>query len=343
MNRIEQDYKGTKVRLVQTVKSVDWLINNTHVEVFDPLSFQGYQRQIDSKHLEKLVTYLKNNTLLPTAIICATDLVYEENQKLRIVDGQHRVEAFREISKRDPERYAQLKMMELPVTILEMADPTIEIDTFITINKTSKKVDTSLAFVLKNKINAEYASKDLSMPKRDYLAVELAIRLNERKGSLWEHGILLEGDIRNSARYVSLNAFVRSARSLIGALESKGIIKAIWSNTSEITALVDLLADITDAVWNSIGNKWEVLFRGNSANRSVIQGAIGYSSINRYLIMRMEETEGLSRDNIAGSMKKWIEQLGVSEKNWLPGGHYAGYTSASGYNMIARELCQSAR
>lgn len=39
---IKQDFQ-----LILTAKSISWLIDNTEVSTFDPVSFNGYQRQID--------------------------------------------------------------------------------------------------------------------------------------------------------------------------------------------------------------------------------------------------------------------------------------------------------
>ena len=45
MEKFAQNYKGKKVYLIETVKTVDWLINNTEVQVFNPKDFSGYQGQ----------------------------------------------------------------------------------------------------------------------------------------------------------------------------------------------------------------------------------------------------------------------------------------------------------
>ena len=52
-------------KLVQTTKTVDWLVNNTHVFVFDPVEFKGYQRDININHCSKIVKFLQNNFYLP--------------------------------------------------------------------------------------------------------------------------------------------------------------------------------------------------------------------------------------------------------------------------------------
>ena len=146
-------FQNKELDLLQTKKTVDWLVSNTSVSVFSPINFKGYQRQIDEKHCMKIVEFLKRDFFMPTAIICATDHDFTDTSKLRIVDGQHRVNAFKILKESEPQRYAQIKAYEIPVIVMANVNENIEIDTFITINKTSKKVDTSLALVLKNKMN----------------------------------------------------------------------------------------------------------------------------------------------------------------------------------------------
>lgn len=62
MDKINQ---GT-ANIIQTKKTVDWLVDHTKVNVFDPMTFQGYQRSIDKKHCDKIVAYLSKEFFLPT-------------------------------------------------------------------------------------------------------------------------------------------------------------------------------------------------------------------------------------------------------------------------------------
>ncbi len=112
MDRIHQGTQDA-VKIVQTKKTVDWMTLHTRVNVFNPLTFEGYQRSIDEKHCDKIVEYLKKNFFLPTAVICASREKFDENNELLyIVDGQHRVEALKKIKANDPVRYAEIKDYE---------------------------------------------------------------------------------------------------------------------------------------------------------------------------------------------------------------------------------------
>lgn len=342
MDRIIQ---GTS-KIIQTKKTVDWLVNNTKVNVFNPMTFKGYQRSIDEKHCERIVAYLSKEFFLPTSIICASRNEYTEDEQLYIVDGQHRVEALRLLRKNNPNRYRQIKDYELAVVVLEEAEEEIEIDTFITINKTSKKVDTSLAYVLKNRINYARASKDINISKREYLSVELATELNAsspKKSELWENKILFEGSARHTPQLISLNAFVMSMRSLLFYLQQKQVIPQDWDNREELLDCIHKLYSIIDAIWLEIRNKWPDLFDSDLEKRRIIQGSIGFSSLNKYLIQNLKlEDSFLTVSEFVEQATSWIQAIQFSSSVWLPGERFSKYSSAAGFSIIAQELMASA-
>ena len=137
--------------LIITSKSIEWLTHHTEVSIFDPVHFDGYQRQIDGDHCLKIVNYLQTSCFLPSAIICACEK-YDEDVNLRIVDGQHRIAAFKLLAEKSPERYNLIKYQEIPVVVMVGVPLTTEIQTFITLNKTTQQDDPPLPYYSKNKI-----------------------------------------------------------------------------------------------------------------------------------------------------------------------------------------------
>lgn len=335
-------------KIIQTKKTVDWLVKNTRVNVFNPITFEGYQRSIDKKHCDKIVSYLQRDFFLPTSIICACKKPYTTEEKLYIVDGQHRVHAFRLLKEQNPERYNEIRNKELSVIVLEQVKEEVEIDTFITINKTSKKVDTSLAYVLKNKINYNRASKDISISKREYLSVELASILNNSEISLmnlWEGRISFEGSpTKQSSQFISLNAFVKSMRSFLGGLEKYKIINLDWNNQEELNECISVIEDVVICVWREVKSKWPELFDSDLEKRRIIQGSIGFSSINRFLIQKLKtESEYMTGKSFSVSIKNWIRAIQLPSQVWLPGNSFSKYTSESGFSIIAQELFNSSK
>lgn len=329
------------VNLYATKKTVDWLVNNTEVSVFNPITFEGYQRQINENHCKKIVEFLSTDFFLPTAIICAT-CHFDEESTLKVVDGQHRIHAFRMLQKENKARYDEIKDKEVPVIVMETDNVNIEIDTFITINKTSKKVDTSLAYVLKNRLNKYAASVDLSMPRSEYLAVEVALKLNEEPNcGLWFEKILLEGNTKNTSKLISLNAFIKSTRTLINNLAKKKLLVLDWGTKEEIENCISICREVIMTIWNSVSFRWNELFYGNLDNRRIIQGPIGYSSITRFVNMLLSEQDYITLDSFKQLIEQKIRHISIEGKNWLPGGFFSNFSSESGYSIVAERLLKS--
>ena len=340
MMRLMQD---CECEIIYDKKTVDWLVNNTSVRTFDNINFTGYQRKVNESHVSKIVDYLmENNFYLPTSIICASDEDVAKDTRLHIVDGQHRVEAFKTIKVNNLEKYNEIKNYELSVIILQKPSEMLEVDTFITINKTSRKVDTSLAYVLKNKINKENkSSSDLTIAKKEFLAVELAINLNNDAKFLWYNKILLEGNpTKNLQETISLNSFVKSVQNLIGYLEKYKILKIDWNNDTELSNVNYIIKFIYIKIWDVIRIKWPVLFTEEFLNKSVIQGTIGVSSINKYIILQLKQgkIDSYDLDLFVSNVEYWIRNLNISQNLWYKRGYFSQFSSAAGFNIVANYL-----
>ena len=326
-------------QLVITSKAIDWLVNNTHVRVFNPISFDGYQRQIDVTHCQKIVDYLKKDSFLPTAIICACDGVFTEGTLLRIVDGQHRVRAFEMLRQEDPNRYDMIKNQQIPVIVMVGVLLKTEIQTFITINKTSKKVDTSLAYVLKNKLSDP--NETMVMSRAEYIAVEAAKILNEDdKDDIWFDRILYEGNVKKSNCYISLNAFVKASRVLVNTIYQVGLIDLEWNSaTSEedVARIATKTADLIQFTWEMVYRKWPELRNASFEEKQVLQGAIGYTAITRTLVKRIRQ-EHVSSDVIEPFISQVIQSFSVPYYKWTKGGEFSMYSSESGYRFVSDAL-----
>ena len=328
-------------------KTVDWLVNNTSVRTFDKINFTGYQRKVNINHVNKIVEYIKNNAFfLPTAILCAADEEYQEKTKLYIVDGQHRVEAFKQIKERYPDKFEEIKKLEVGVIVLDRPEESDEVNTFITINKTSKKVDTSLAYILKNKISRKNENSDsIELSKREFLSVELAILLNKSEDSIWHNRIILEGNpTNNSFETISLNSFVNSMKSLINHLNKNNLININWNDEQQLNNIIESISDIYMYLWNQIKIKWPNQLESDKINNSVLLGTIGVSSINKYIIMQLKTNSDFgSVENLKIEMKKWIQNLNISSDEWSKGNRFSQFSSASGFNIVAKLLFDSYR
>ena len=325
------------VNIQLTKKSIEWLVNHTHVAVFDPISFDGYQRQIDKSHCQKIVDYLKNDFLLPSAIICACE-TYSEDSDLRIVDGQHRVTAFKMLKEQDEVRFSQIKELEIAIIVLVGVQKEVEIDTFIRINKTSKKVDTSLAYVLKNKISNAVAD-DLAMSKAEFLSVEAAQLLNsESCYDLWYNKILFEGNVKKSDAFISLNSFVKTTRILVNLLKQKGFINFNWISHEEVKEAVTTLTKLIDYIWQMVYQKWSFMYSASLEDRQILQGSIGYSAITRAIIIVLRSRDISNIKEAYNIIRTTIQSFSIDGENWKKGGVYSRYSSESGIKIVSDEL-----
>lgn len=341
---IDQDKQA---ELIETKKSVSWLIDHTEVAVFDPISFKGYQRSIDDKHCGRIVSFLEKEFFLPTPIICSVDSVFNEDTfPLRVVDGQHRIHALKMLKKDNYERYHEIENLEIPVIVMAGVDENLEIETFININKTAKKVDTSLALVLRNKINrSAMGSDDLSIPRAEYLAVELARMLNENdeERNIWCDKILYEGQTKNTLQLITLNAFVKSARSLLNLFGRKSIISLDWNERQDMKKCQNECCDMMLDVWTIVAQRWSELFDDTIEKRRIIQGPIGFSSINRVLKRLIKEYEISDRQSLSKYFSSLISDSRIDYRQWLPGNYFSRYSSESGYNIVADEIFTSSK
>lgn len=326
-------------QLVFTSKTIDWLVNNTYVSVFDPISFNGYQRQIDESHCQKIVNYLKKESFLPTAIICACDASFSDDISLRIVDGQHRVKAFQMLKMLEQFRYEEIKNQQIPVIVMVDVQLKTEIQTFITINKTSKKVDTSLAYVLKNQLSSP--GENMLMSRAEYLAVEVARILNEDEmDDLWYGRILYEGSVKKSNCYISLNAFVKASRVFVNTINQIGFIELNWNDSTsidEVSSIAHKTADIIHFIWETVYQRWPELRESSFEEKQILQGSIGFTAITRALIKCIKQ-ESIYAEAIKSFIYRTIMDFSVPYTKWTKNGEFSNYSSEAGYRLVSEAL-----
>lgn len=326
-------------QLVFTSKTIDWLVNNTYVSVFNPITFVGYQRQIDESHCQKIVNYLKTESFLPTAIICACDDSFSEDINLRIVDGQHRVKAFEMLKLSEPHRYDEIRNQQIPVIVMVGVQLNTEIQTFITINKTSKKVDTSLAYVLRNQLSAP--GENMLMSRAEYIAVEVARILNDdEKNALWYGRILYEGSVKRSNCYISLNAFVKASRVLVNTINQIGFIDLNWNcytSIDDVLGIAHNTADLIHFIWDTVYQRWPELRETTFEEKQILQGSIGFTAITRALIKRIKQGS-VSADVIMPFIHQTIMDFSVPYTKWTKNGEFSNYSSEAGYRLVSEAL-----
>ena len=323
-------------------QTVDWLVNNTMINQFTIIdgNMSGYQRHVNESHLKKIVDYIKENDFyFPSCIVCS--IPKDENDRIRlrengkqyfVVDGQHRIEAFKRIQCENRFLYNSIKDYTIPVTLLRNVPTEIEVSTFITINKTGRKVDTSLAYILRNKIRHLY--KESLTAIADYYSVELALTVNESPDSIWYNQIALEGSAKENNCFITLNSFVIAYRRFVKKLMQVGILDTDGSEESR-----RFNNEIFNVIWEAVQKEWSDLFKDDRIYNTVIMGPIGFSSITKYIVNQLgQNTMEINNSNIKDFIWEWITRISVPSQYWNKGEVFSRYTSESGYNAIADKL-----
>lgn len=349
--RIEQQ---TDFIIESEVQTVDWLVENTMANKFriEDGNVMGYQREIKDSHVAKIVNYIKNNNFyFPSNIVCSIpdntrllekNILKKNNKQYFVVDGQHRIEAFRIIKRDDPNTYKNIKDYSIPITKLTNVDESKEISTFITINKTSRKVDTSLAYALKKRLEDFGAESGIS--KVDYAAIMLAENVNDDELNFWHNQISFESGNKKSDCLLSLNAFVKATRRLIRALEKKQLIKLDANDDASFKPIIDRIKSVLNCIWENVEKKWGDLFEKEQVPNNVLLGPIGFTSICKYIAYQITK-EPIS-DIIENDINRFIKNIGYGSEEWLKYNDpakkkFCKYTSESGYSVIAALLVES--
>ncbi|SHK20529.1 DGQHR domain-containing protein [Fibrobacter sp. UWB12] len=338
----------TEFEIKYTSKPVEWFVSKTIPNTFrfENKEIVGYQRKINFKHIDRIVDYIKESWetglfYFPSCIVCS---VPKKNKGLPkdkdcfVVDGQHRIAAFKSIYENDPNFYSKIKDFTLPVTILENVDELTEIQTFITINKTSRKVDTSLAMILKNKLADLYKNKNTD--KIDFLAVELAQIVNDDENSIWHNQIAFEGSARENNCLLSLNAFVKAQRRVIRKLSKLGIIDLDALDNDNTENFVNLIREFFNTTWACIKERWPKAFRSENIYNTIIAGPIGFSSLNMYIAYQLGDSP-IDKNTALEKICSSVASIKLPANVWIRGGEFSKFSSESGYAEIATQLVEN--
>jgi DGQHR domain-containing protein len=153
----------TKVKIAVGVIRVGDLIPRYEIVRREHYSRSGYQREPSRVRVNKLMTALKDGMVdLPTAILLnmrsfeidehmvaeASRWVFLPGPQLFVVDGQHRVEALKELFESLPDGRERWADFEIPFVCMLGADEKQEMEQFYVVNSNAKSVPTALAYDL---------------------------------------------------------------------------------------------------------------------------------------------------------------------------------------------------
>lgn len=321
--------------------SVHELINNTFVDYYNSETGAGYQRPLVPAHYRKIAKYLQMSPhpILPTAILAAVDpeQIIEGRSlrvegKLRIVDGQHRIEGIKYLQKLDEDSFERICRFDFPVQIMVISprQKIHEINAFININKTSKPVSTDLAVQLRDKIRGDNLELILSN-LIESIATKVAQNLNKSKSSIWFQ-LIKVGDEKTQGRTISINAF---HQSLFEITENYLLYKS--EPIESIDDYYDVVEDISyliNRAWEIITKRWnDCFYNSPSQAKYNIQKGIGVYSLHGILSDVIKEAKGSTDDALRLFAKTLLESQ-VKSSDWKIGGKFSPFNSRSGFQKI---------
>jgi len=328
---------------------INELLDNYEIDLYDETDNpQGYQRPIQKSHKRKIVEYLlkENEPILNIAILAAVNSnsikddseFLEIEDKLKIVDGQHRLEAFRELR----ENYSGLfnskfKNYEVPIILMRTNEnKIIEMETFVSINNKNKRVNTALAEHILEEIRKEkkpelYVSmkwSELAASERKEFINSLSHRvtkyLNEDSNSVW-FKLIKTGDNNTQNRVISINTFNNSLKPII-----ENYIDNYEDEINPDKLCKDIL-EMISYIWESVKNKWEKAFNIKYYN---LQKGIGVYTIHNVFAQSIKQEP----DNFYQIFDRIIEESKVDTEDWLIGGKFSPLNSKSGMKEIEKYI-----
>lgn len=333
------------IKFLLTSMNADELIENSKVAYHDYKNGTGYQRNLIVSHYRKIVKYFRTaqNPFIASSIILAIneeDLEPYEGKftikdKMRLVDGQHRVEAMKEVREYYNEDYSKISEFNFPVTILlvNSNDSLAEIITFIDINSKGKKVNTNLAITLRDKINNSNTSRLLNIDEfKENIATNLTIKLNSDESSFW-HGMIKIGNDTDLEKPIGINAFCKSLLPLISVcLANQNIGNDVLTDVNKEKVIEEIFILVNKA-WENVGEKWPKCFSKELGEKKFnIQKGIGVFPIHFIL------SECIKENNDFKKFSEIIMKSDVEEEWWKVGGVYSYYNSNAGFAKIAKYI-----
>lgn len=322
----------------------------------DPRTKKGYQRDVSSTRVNRLIKDLKEKQVdLPTALLLnlrsykpdihlTRDNGYAyfdpKGGKLHVVDGQHRVEALARLVQMDPDVWSDF---EIPFVCMLGADEREEMEQFYIVNSTAKSVRTDLALdLLKQRAESDpRVLSSLIAAGEAWKVTAQTIVEQLATTPLWRNRVRFPGD-EKSGTMVSTAGLVSSLKRLLatpyfGSISTENQIK------------------ILDAFWRGMRALLPDSFDDPSSY--ILQKTTGVMVLHGVLIHVLEYLRSAGKsvidpDAYADAMRKTIEELeGDTSKGEMakgadfwkagPEGAAGSFSSNAGQRVLIEKIRSS--
>lgn len=335
------------------VMPIDILIESSVFPRYDSTTGKDYQRPPYPVHYRKIARYFMDdsNPILPSAIIAAVNPngidfndktgELELHEKLRIVDGQHRIEGIRALrngyAHGSNEKYEELKAeFGLPVIIMEIdeSDKDMEIDAFINLNSKAKKVKIDLAEALmtETKRGKMQDTNEITPDLISTLAMDVTRLIGLDTTSFWYKLIVLPDEIgERNVQPISCIAFQRAIKPIVSKyLEKYGTTISI----DDFKESADKIKALIENVWACVIDRWHECFTDDKkydVDYNICKG------IGVVPLFRIFADKAYSDYDMTAFINILDNSLVVTD-DWLIGGTFSGLASAAGLKVIEQYI-----
>jgi len=326
----------------------------------------GYQRPLNPSNIEKIKNYILKETphpLFPTSVVVnsRTPLKFKDmdgsygeleiSNPLFVIDGQHRIEAFKELMK-EPLLRGKYGTYEIPIVVLSGFEYIRELEQFFIINSRQTKIKFDLAQrMYMEMMKADFSTKLVPESKRwQTLAGKAVDCLNEGIPSktVWYGSIQLPDDSKDiiKTRIITQNSFISSLKPFFSGGKRIWNFNAIPEKKHNET--LEELTELLTKFWNMVGEVYPQIV--NNPKKYTLLKTVGVYSLHIFLADVVADTQVFNIDTIIENAKKKLmkakEQYGFTEVFWEIGSRdendrrrkASGFSSAAGHNRIASAL-----
>lgn len=314
----------------------------------------GYQRELSKSKIEKIKNYINNETdnpIFPTSIVaCSKDLLKFDDKEngcgiltikptLYIIDGQHRVEAWKQLMKAHV--YEEFEDFELPIIVLSGFEEIDEVAQFHIINARQTRVKTDLAHRHYVQLSKMEATKTLIKESDKWIprASVIGNQMNEEIDGVWKemmYNANEPADVKSKLP-IGVSAFASSLKPFF----NKG---KLFHDPKNQDRNVKLLAKF----WLIVGEVWPEPFE--HPKDYVLMKTVGVNAMHLLLLDQaasypnkdklLTAVKGkLLKAKAAGYTKNyWHTKRNLSDRVIQSGRYAAAHSSASGHKQIMLSL-----
>lgn len=324
--RFVQRHQGEPVELFLGVVPARELINRAKIDVYDPRSKHGYQREPSQVRAQQIARYvLAKEGMMPTAVLVnlrssarfqpGTDgsglLSISNGEAFWVMDGQHRYEGLK-VAQQALDKRGKGEQLEydVPVVFCLNFEQERERGVFKIVNSTAKSVDTGLLAELEaQRVMATPPEQRVNLLSlRKTVGLDIAHYLNDTAGP-WQKRIRLanepKGDV--SKRPVQINTMASSLRTFL----REGWVQRSYENSRDFRRLAQMVA----AFWAALQELMPEAFE--QVETHAVQRPLGIYVFHSVMCDVFDRCRS-ARDWSRGFMRQQLETLGpwVQSQTW---------------------------